>query len=234
MIAPVVPPVLPASGRAVALSTVALVRGPLPLPTLTPRRTSTVVYGLAALDDRGRVADRVIMQALGWSAGLRLDIRETGGVPRVLTDPTGVYQVTSQGHLRLPVALRHRCGLQAGDRVVLAADLDAARLLLARLGVCPADLLAAVEDERAPAPTFAEYIPVVRAAVAEGTRRVYGSYWNRIVYHWGSRRLDEPTPSEVNQLADHVKNNVVTRRNARGGRSAAEHLIAALRCIYRH
>jgi integrase/recombinase XerC len=113
------------------------------------------------------------------------------------------------------------------------ADLDAARLLLARLGVCPADLLVAVE-ERAPAPTFAEYIPVVRAAVAEGTRRVYGSYWNRIVEHWGTRRLDEPTPSEVHQLAEQVKTNVVTRRNARGGRSAAEHLIAALRCVYRH
>ena len=28
--------------------------------------------------------------------------------------------------------------------------------------------------------------------------------------------------------------NVVARRNARGGRSAAEHLIAALRCLYRH
>jgi integrase/recombinase XerC len=114
-----------------------------------------------------------------------------------------------------------------------ATDLDAARLLLARLGVSPADLLAAVE-ERAPAPTFAEYIPVVRAAVAEGTRRVYGSYWNRIVEHWGTRRLDEPTPSEVHQLAEQVKTNVVTRRNARGGRSAAEHLIAALRCVYRH
>ncbi|MBV8542732.1 MAG: site-specific integrase [Pseudonocardiales bacterium] len=114
-----------------------------------------------------------------------------------------------------------------------AADLDAARLLLGRLGVCPADLLA-VAGERAPAPTFAEYIPVVRAAAGEGTRRVYGSYWNRIVEHWGTRRLDEPTPSEVSQLAEEVRNNVVTRRNARGGRSAAEHLIAALRCVYRH
>lgn len=27
---------------------------------------------------------------------------------------------------------------------------------------------------------------------------------------------------------------VVARRNVRGGRSAAEHLIAALRCVYRH
>jgi uncharacterized protein YdaU (DUF1376 family) len=114
-----------------------------------------------------------------------------------------------------------------------SADIDAARLLLARLGVSPADLLAAAE-ERAPAPTFAEYIPAVRTAVTKGTRRVYGSYWNRIVEHWGHRRLDEPTPSKVNQLAEHAKSNMVTRRNARGGRSAAEHLIAALRCIYRH
>lgn len=114
-----------------------------------------------------------------------------------------------------------------------AADVDAARLLLARLGVSATDLLAPAED-RAPAPTFAEYIPVVRVAVADGTRRVYGSYWNRILEQWGARRLDEPTPSQIQQLAEHVKNNVVTRRNARGGRSAAEHLIAALRCIYRH
>jgi hypothetical protein len=27
---------------------------------------------------------------------------------------------------------------------------------------------------------------------------------------------------------------VVARRNARGGRGAAEHFIAALRCLYRH
>ena len=32
----------------------------------------------------------------------------------------------------------------------------------------------------------------------------------------------------------HVKTHVVARRNARGGRSAAEHLVAALRCLYRH
>jgi integrase/recombinase XerC len=114
-----------------------------------------------------------------------------------------------------------------------AADIDAARLLLARLGVSAADLLAAAE-QRAPAPTFAEYISVVRAAVSDGTRRVYGSYWNRIVEHWGSRRLGEPTPSEINQLAEHIKAHVVSRRNARGGRSAAEHFIAALRCVYRH
>jgi integrase/recombinase XerC len=114
-----------------------------------------------------------------------------------------------------------------------AAEIDAARVLLAKLGVSAADLLA-VAKEHPTAPTFATYIPVVSAAVGEGTRRVYGSYWNRIVEHWGTRRLDEPTPSEIQQLAEHIKTHVVTRRNARGGRSAAEHFITALRCIYRH
>jgi hypothetical protein len=32
----------------------------------------------------------------------------------------------------------------------------------------------------------------------------------------------------------HVRTHVVARRNARGGRSAAEHLVSALRCLYRH
>jgi hypothetical protein len=109
---------------------VSLVRGPLPLPSLISRRTSTVVYGLSALDDRGRVADRVVMRALGWSAGLRLDIYETAGVLTVTTDPDGGYQVTNQGHLRLPAPLRHRCGLEAGDRVLLAADPDRSRLAI--------------------------------------------------------------------------------------------------------
>jgi hypothetical protein len=96
-----------------------------------------------------------------------------------------------------------------------------------------ADLLGPAAPRRA-VPTFAGYVPVVAEGVGAGTRRVYGSYWNRIVEQWGDRRLDEPTPSDVQRLVEHVRTHVVARRNARGGRSAAEHTIAALRCIYRH
>ncbi|MGI5243400.1 hypothetical protein [Dactylosporangium sp. CA-139066] len=49
------------------------------------------------------------------------------------------------------------------------AELEAARLLLARLGVSPADLLQ-LGPARPPAPTFAEYVPVVSAAVSDGSR----------------------------------------------------------------
>src|SRR6266540_4649380 len=100
------------------------------------------------------------------------------------------------------------------------------------MGISPADLLE-VRPARPPAPTFAEYVPVVAAAVSAGTRRAYGSYWNRVVHAWGDRRIDEPRPSEIEQLRAQVQANVVARRNARGGRSAAEHLVAALRCLYR-
>lgn len=119
-----------------------------------------------------------------------------------------------------------------GSPSARAAELDAARVLLARLGVSPAELLDTAAP-RPPVPTFGDYIPVVAAAVSAGTRRVYGSYWNRILMHWADRRIDEPTPSQIEQLAQHTKSHTVQRRNGRGGRGAAEHLVAALRCVYR-
>jgi integrase/recombinase XerC len=111
------------------------------------------------------------------------------------------------------------------------AVVEAALLLLERMGLSPADLTA-IPQNRRPVPTFAEYVPVVAGAVSAGTRRAYGSYWNRVLEHWADRRLDEPSPSEIRALMTHVRTHVVARRNARGGRSAAEHLIAALRCLY--
>jgi integrase/recombinase XerC len=113
------------------------------------------------------------------------------------------------------------------------AAVEAALLVLEKMGLSPSDLTA-VPRERRDVPTFAGYVPVVSAAVTAGTRRAYGSYWNRVVEHWGGRRLDEPTPSEIRQLMKLVKAGVVVRRNGRGGRSAEEHLVAALCCLYRH
>src|SRR5689334_21042850 len=111
------------------------------------------------------------------------------------------------------------------------AVVEAALVLLERMGLSPADLVAAPRERQA-VPTFAEYVPLVSAAVSAGTRRAYGSYWNRVLEHWGDRRLDEIAPSQIRQLMAWVKTHVVARRNARGGCSAQEHLVAALRCLY--
>ncbi|HEX7162499.1 MAG TPA: site-specific integrase [Trebonia sp.] len=113
------------------------------------------------------------------------------------------------------------------------ANVDAALLVLKSMGLSLDDLLSA-SSNRKPVPTFAEYIPVVAATLTGSTLRAYSSYWKRTVEQWGGRRLDEPTPSEVKQLAVHVKANAVQRRNGRGGHNAAENLISALRCLYNH
>ena len=98
------------------------------------------------------------------------------------------------------------------------AAVEAALVVLKSMGLSLDDLTAAPRGQAA-VPTFAEYVPVVSAAVTAGTRKAYGSYWNRVVEQWGGRCLDEPTPSDVRQLMVLVKASAVQRRSGRGGRS---------------
>ena len=55
------------------------------------------------------------------------------------------------------------------------AVVDAAMLVLDRMGLTPADLLSA-PAARPAAPTFAEYVPVVSALVTDGCRRAVGGF----------------------------------------------------------
>ncbi|SCG69236.1 AbrB/MazE/SpoVT family DNA-binding domain-containing protein [Micromonospora halophytica] len=127
----VIPAVVPSGGLKIrGDSGAAMKRPPLPLARLAPTRDGSTVYGLATLDVHGRVADRAVMIALGWAPGLRLGIRESGGLIIVDPDPGGVFRVTKEGHVRLPAVVRQWCGLTAGDRVLLAADPKAGRLVL--------------------------------------------------------------------------------------------------------
>ena len=104
----------------------------LPLAVVPTRRSHTFVYGMAAIDIRGRIADRHILRTLGWAPGTRLTIRETNGSLEIHTNRQGAFRITAQGHLRVPATLRHRCDLQPGDRALLVADPDHHRLV-----VCP-------------------------------------------------------------------------------------------------
>ena len=92
------------------------------------------------------------------------------------------------------------------------SDLDAARLLLEKLGVRPADLVAA--PAMVDFPLIADYIPLLEKAVGKGTRRVYGPYWARVVREWGYRRVNEPTALEISQLAEQVRAGQGRRRAA--------------------
>ena len=195
------------------------------MPLASPPGRPDVVYGFGRIDASGRVADRATIAALGWRRGDRLTLTAEAGVMIARRGPGGMVTVPARPYVVIPAALRHRCGLRAGDHVLLAAspgeDVLAAysfavwtrrcghtprsparggcrdrcepgrvpagcggggAVLLERMGLSPADLTA-VPQPRTPMPTFAEYVTLVSAAVSDGTRRAYGSYWNRVVEH---------------------------------------------------
>lgn len=107
---------------------------------------------------------------------------------------------------------------------------QAARLLLARLGLSPEDLL----QRSADVPTFADYVPKVATAAGPGARRTYSSYWNQIVAAFGDTRLDQPDATDIEILMRQTMNTRIVRRTDRGGHSTGEHLLAAMRTIYTH
>jgi hypothetical protein len=105
-------------------------RPPLPLSRLPMTRQASTVYGLATLDTHGRIADRAVMTALGWAPGARLAIAENNGLIVVSAAAHGVFRLTAQSHLLLPATVRQWCALTTGDRVLLAAELDAGMLVV--------------------------------------------------------------------------------------------------------
>jgi len=80
-----------------------------------------VIYGIGRIDASGRVADREITSALGWRGGDRLTLTADAGVVVVRRDLCGMVTVPARPCIAIPAALRRRCGLRAGDRVLLAA-----------------------------------------------------------------------------------------------------------------
>ncbi|TNC19422.1 site-specific integrase [Amycolatopsis alkalitolerans] len=113
-----------------------------------------------------------------------------------------------------------------------AATVAVVRQLLAQLGVSLADLHAHDNATTAGLPTLSAYLHHVRAAAGPGANRTYGTYWDRMLAHWGDRRLDEITATDIEAMRHDMASTAVSRRNSRHGRHAGEHVIAAARAIY--
>lgn len=98
------------------------------LPTLTPRLPlapllppiprSSLLCVVTPIDDRGRLADRSPIRAVGWSPGQSVTISVTRD-NIVIVRPDGPESITRQGHLRLLARIRHMCRLSAGDRLLV-------------------------------------------------------------------------------------------------------------------
>jgi AbrB family looped-hinge helix DNA binding protein len=104
----------------------------LPLASLPALRPSDpVAYGMAAMDVHGRLSDRSVLDALGWAPGtaIGMDVEDGLGGPAAVAVTGGSGRITVAGQLRLPARIRHRLGLRAGDRVLLAGHPAVARLV---------------------------------------------------------------------------------------------------------
>ena len=96
---------------------------PLPLAELLPLlRAGSLRYGLARVDASGVVSNRSTIRALGWRCGDQLQVSVVAGSVVVHRDPGGVFRMPAKPYLVLPSAVRHRCGLRAGEQVLVAAD----------------------------------------------------------------------------------------------------------------
>jgi len=94
-----------------------------PIPLARPPGWPDVVYGFGRIDASGRIADRATIAALSWRGGDRLTLTADAGVMVVRRDPGGMVTVPARPYIVIPAALRRRCGLRAGDHVLLAASL---------------------------------------------------------------------------------------------------------------
>ena len=85
-----------------------------------PAAPDGVLYGFGRMDESGQVADRAMTTALGWQPGDRLTLTAAAGVVTARRDPAGMVTMPTKPYLVIPAALRRRCGLRPGDRVLLA------------------------------------------------------------------------------------------------------------------
>jgi bifunctional DNA-binding transcriptional regulator/antitoxin component of YhaV-PrlF toxin-antitoxin module len=137
VVSPVIPP--PIAGRRDAgharpdrrpAAALPLANPPPPLPVATG-----VLYGMGSVDSSGRVCNRAITTALDWRPGDRLTMTADTGHITARRDPTGMIILPHKpASILIPAALRHRCGITTGDRVLLSANRDRDVLVMYPMG----------------------------------------------------------------------------------------------------
>jgi bifunctional DNA-binding transcriptional regulator/antitoxin component of YhaV-PrlF toxin-antitoxin module len=120
LIAPLIPPRARPGGREHGRPA-AVRRLPVAAALEIPAVPDDVLYGFGRIDGSGRVADRAMTSSLGWRPGDRLTLTAAGaGVVIARRDPGGMVTLPAKPYIVIPAALRRRCGLRPGDRVLLA------------------------------------------------------------------------------------------------------------------
>jgi hypothetical protein len=121
LIAPLIPPRARPGARELGRAVPAR-RLPMAVAPEVPAVPGEVVYGTGRIDESGRVGDRAMTAMLGWQPEDRLTFTAAAGVVIARRDPAGMVAMPAKPYLVIPAALRRRCGVRAGDHVLLAAS----------------------------------------------------------------------------------------------------------------
>ncbi|MGY2116555.1 hypothetical protein ACW9HR_21840 [Nocardia gipuzkoensis] len=84
----------------------------------------------ATIDQRGRVSDRSAIRKLDWHPGQPVTIGHQDHLAIVDPSDEGRWAVGATGYIHLPADIRHACGMQPGDRLLLLASLSHQRLVV--------------------------------------------------------------------------------------------------------
>ncbi len=96
--------------------------GPLPMVDLVALyRDASILYSMGRVDRSGRVSERSIVSQLGWSPREPLQANVVSGMVVFQRDPHGPLVLTSRSYVPIPSSIQTRCGLHAGDQVLLVA-----------------------------------------------------------------------------------------------------------------
>jgi integrase len=103
---------------------------------------------------------------------------------------------------------------------------------LQALGIDREHLATLVDAEGVPGITVSEFLPTVRETVSPASARTYSTYWRLLAELLGDREIAKVTVSEIEGVAKAAQERARLRRNERGGRSARENCVSAVRCFF--
>ncbi|KZM75466.1 hypothetical protein AWN90_18980 [Nocardia terpenica] len=87
-------------------------------------------YSVAVICCHGQVGDRAAVKRLGWLPEQPISLTVAGRTAVAFEHSDGGFRVDHDGHLRLPAVIRHRCGIEPGDRLLIAASVPGRLLLI--------------------------------------------------------------------------------------------------------
>ena len=76
------------------------------------------------------------------------------------------------------------------------------------------------------------YLSSVRGAATPGAAKTYAAYWSAFVTEFGSREVSDIKASEIARFCREASKRAVVRKNSRGGSSAIENCVGAMRLYF--